>query len=207
VQALFVHGMGRSPLSGWRLLARLRAEGITAHAFGYAATFQGFTAIRNRLADKIKILAAHGDYVLIGHSLGGVLLRAAVASLPEETRPPHKIFLLGSPLKPARMARKLQRNWIYRMLAGDCGQLLASHARMAQIEPGSIHTTCILGIAGWKGRLSPFRGEMNDGIVSVSEASAEWIAEEIHLPLLHTYMPSNRRVASAILERIASSKT
>jgi hypothetical protein len=47
---------------------------------------------------------------------------------------------------------------------------------------------------------------MNDGIVSVSEASAEWIAEEIHLPLLHTYMPSNRRVASVILERIASSE-
>jgi hypothetical protein len=102
------------------------------------------------------------------------------------------------------MALKLQRNWIYRILAGDCGQLLASHPRMAQIEPGSIPTTGILGVAGWKGRLSPFRGEMNDGIVSVSEASAEWVAEEIHLPLLHTYMPSNRHVAKVILERLTS---
>ena len=203
MQALFVHGMGRSPLSGWRLLLRLRAGGIATHTFGYVTPFQNFAAIRARLATRIAVLATRGDYVLIGHSLGGVLLRAAVASLPAETPPPRRIFLLGSPLRPARMACKLQRNWIYRLLAGDCGQLLASHARMAQVEPGAIPVTGILGVAGWKGRLSPFRGEMNDGIVAVSEASAEWLAEEIHLPLIHTYMPSNRHVARLILQRIA----
>jgi hypothetical protein len=206
VQALFVHGMGRSTLSGWRLLARLRAEGITTHAFGYAATFQNFAAIRQRLVARIHAVAAQGDYVLIGHSLGGVLLRAAVASLSSGVQPPRQIFLLGSPVRTVRMAQKLQRNVFYRLLAGDCGQLLASPTRMAQIEPCPIHVTSILGVAGWKGRLSPFRDEMNDGIVAVSEASAEWIAEEIHLPLIHTYMPSNRHVARIILERIASAE-
>lgn len=203
MQAMFVHGMGRSPLSGWRLLVRLRARGITTHTFGYAATFQEFASIRKRLVVKIQAISAQGDYVLIGHSLGGVLLRAAVASLPAGTRLPRQIFLLGSPLKPARIAQKLQRNWVYRALARDCGQLLASSARMAQIEPGSTPTISILGITGWKGRLSPFHGEMNDGIVSVSEASADWIAEEIRIPVIHTYMPSSRRVARTILERIA----
>ena len=203
VQALFVHGMGRSPISGWRLLVRLRAQGITPHAFGYVATFQDFASIRKRLIARIHSLSADGDYVLIGHSLGGVLLRAAVASLPPGTRPPRQIFLLGSPIKPSRLAQKLQRNWIFRMLAGDSGQLLASPTRMAQIEPGSIPVTCILGVAGWKGWPSPFRDEMNDGIVSVSEASAEWIAEEVRIPAFHTYLPSNSRVSKIILERIA----
>jgi hypothetical protein len=196
--------MGRSPLSGWRLLGRLRAAGIATHAFGYAAPFENFASIRRRLTARIVAVAAHGDYVLIGHSLGGVLLRAAMASLPVGTRLPRQVFLLGSPVRPSRMAVKLRRNWIYRLLSGDCGQLLASHSRMAQIEACAIPTTSILGVAGWKGRLSPFRGEMNDGIVAVSEASAAWAAEEIHLPLLHTYMPSNRHVARVILERITS---
>ncbi|HYP69062.1 MAG TPA: alpha/beta fold hydrolase [Thiobacillaceae bacterium] len=204
MQALFVHGMGRTPLSGWRLLARLKAKGIAASSFGYAATFQNFIAIRTRLNRKIIALATHGDYVLIGHSLGGVLLRAAVASLPAGTRLPHRIFLLGSPVRVARIARKLQRNWIYRMLAGDCGQLLGSQARMADIGAHSTPTTSILGIAGWRGRFSLFGNEMNDGIVSVSEASAEWINERICLPAIHTYMPSNKRVFQIILERIAS---
>lgn len=204
MRALFVHGMGRTPLSGWRLLARLRAKGISTQSFGYAATFQGFAAIRNRLVRRVTALAVKGEYVLIGHSLGGVLLRAAVASLPAGTRLPQRIFLLGSPVQPARIAQKLQRNWLYRMLTGDCGQLLGSQARMVQIGTGLIPTTSILGVAGWRGRFSPFRSEMNDGIVSVSEGSAEWIAEAIHLPVIHTYMPSSKHVARIILERIAS---
>jgi pimeloyl-ACP methyl ester carboxylesterase len=206
VQALFVHGMGRTPLSGWRLLARLKAKGIGASSFGYAATFQNFTAIRMRLVTKITALAAHGDYVLIGHSLGGVLLRAAVASLPAGTRLPRRMFLLASPVKPARIAQKLQRNWIYRILAGDCGQLLSSQARMAHIGAHSTPTTSILGVAGWRGKFSPFGDEMNDGIVSVSEASTEWIAERICIPVFHTYMPSSKRVAQIILERVASNR-
>lgn len=203
MQALFVHGMGRSPLSGWRLLAQLKAQGIAPHAFGYAATFQNFDAIHRRLSARIHALSARGDYVLIGHSLGGLLLRTAVAALPPGTRPPRHVFLLGSPIKPARLAQKLQRNWIFRLLAGDCGQLLASPARMAQIGPGRFPATSILGVTGWKGRLNPFQGEENDGIVSVSEARADWIAEEIRIPAIHTYLPSNSRVSAIILERIA----
>jgi pimeloyl-ACP methyl ester carboxylesterase len=195
--------MGRSPLSGRRLLVRLRAQGITTHAFGYATPFQDFASIRKRLVTRIDDLSAQGDYVLIGHSLGGVLLRAAVASLPAGARLPRRIFLLGSPVRPARLARKLRRNWVYRVLAGDCGQLLASEAGMAQIGPGTIPITSILGVTGWNGRLSPFQDEANDGIVAVSELSAEWIAEEIRVPLIHTYMPSSSRVAQIILERLA----
>jgi pimeloyl-ACP methyl ester carboxylesterase len=182
---------------------RLRAQGITTHAFGYATPFQDFASIRKRLVTRIDDLSAQGDYVLIGHSLGGVLLRAAVASLPAGARLPRRIFLLGSPVRPARLARKLRRNWVYRVLAGDCGQLLASEAGMAQIGPGTIPITSILGVTGWNGRLSPFQDEANDGIVAVSELSAEWIAEEIRVPLIHTYMPSSSRVAQIILERLA----
>ena len=204
MQALFVHGMGRSPLSGWRLLGRLRAVGIATHTFGYATPFQDFSAIRKRLVGKINALATQGDYVLIGHSLGGVLLRAAVASLPAGSRLPRRIFLLGSPVRPSRLAQKLRRNWIYRVVTGDCGQLLASQARMAQIQPGTVPITSIVGVRGWKGRLSPFSDEMNDGIVSVSEAGAQWITEEIRVPVIHTYMPSSSQVAQIILDRIAA---
>lgn len=202
MQALFVHGMGRSPISGWRLLSRLRAQGIHTHTLGYAATFQSFASIRKRLVARINALSAHGDYVLIGHSLGGVLLRAAVASLPPGTRLPRQVFLLGSPIQPSCLAQKLRRNWFYRALAGDCGQLLASSTRMATIGPGKVPTVSMVGVSGWTGWLSPFKGEINDGLVSVAEASAAWVAEEIRISAWHTYLPSNKQIAELILERI-----
>ncbi|MDD1611798.1 MAG: hypothetical protein LUQ57_01510 [Methylococcaceae bacterium] len=42
MQALFVHGMGRSPLSGWPILLRLNANGMKVSTFRYLATFQVF---------------------------------------------------------------------------------------------------------------------------------------------------------------------
>ncbi|MBZ0068581.1 MAG: alpha/beta fold hydrolase [Thiobacillus sp.] len=203
MQALFVHGMGRSPISGWRLLARLRAHGIHTHTLGYVATFQSAASIRKRLVARIEALATHGDYVLIGHSLGGVLLRAAVAALPPGTPLPRRIFLLGSPIQPSCLAQKLRRNWLFRALAGDCGQLLASPSRMAEIGAGLVPTISMVGVSGWTGRLSPFKDEANDGLVSVAEASAEWVSETIRIPAWHTYLPSNKQIAQLILERIS----
>lgn len=203
MQALFVHGMGRSPISGWRLLARLRAENITPHTLGYTATLERFDALCNRLAHKVIRLASHGEYVLIGHSLGGVLIRATLATLPSHTRLPSHVFLLGSPILPSHLAYRLRRNWIFRVLAGDCGQLLASPERMGALSRLHVPTTSIVGTSGWTGRLNPFQGELNDGIVSIAETHADWIGETIRVPAIHTYLPSNRRVADLIVERIA----
>ena len=78
MQALFVHGMGRSPASGWALLRRLRRAGLATHTFGHLVSSESFATIVARLAMRLTQIADAGDYVLIGHSLGGVLLREAL---------------------------------------------------------------------------------------------------------------------------------
>ena len=40
-------------------------------------------------------------------------------------------------------------------------------------------------------------------VVAVSEASAAWIADQVQVPCVHTLLPASRRVAAAILERLA----
>jgi len=50
--------------------------------------FQNFAQISNRLSSQIVRLADDGEYILIGHSLGGLLLRSALAALPMGTRAP-----------------------------------------------------------------------------------------------------------------------
>ncbi|SDH94227.1 hypothetical protein SAMN05216603_11748 [Pseudomonas benzenivorans] len=203
MQALFVHGMGRSPLSGWRLLRHLRRAGLKTCSFGYSASLEDFAAIERRLVVRIARLAERGDYVLIGHSLGGVLLRAAVNRLPAATRRPRHLFLLGSPLRPALLAQRLAGNPLYRVLTRDCGQLLGSPARMAEIGPVPVPTTGIVGVRGLPLERSPFRGEANDGVVSIAEVSADWLSDQVQLPIVHTFLPSSRRVAAIILQRLA----
>jgi hypothetical protein len=48
-----------------------------------------------------------------------------------------------------------------------------------------------------------FAGEANDGVVSVAEASAEWIEDQVVVDCVHTLLPASRRVGEIILERLA----
>jgi len=202
MQALYVHGLGRSPLSGAGLMWRLRNQGVRTSSIFYSATFQSAQSIEARLRRKITDVASQSDYILIGHSLGGVLIRAALASLPNETRRPSRVFLLGSPVRPSRIAKYLSRNWLFRLATRDCGDLLSSESRMGQIAPCSVPTTSVVGTRGLYGRFSPFGSEENDGVVSASEVAAPWIAEEIKVRVIHTYLPSNRKIAQLIIERL-----
>jgi pimeloyl-ACP methyl ester carboxylesterase len=199
MQILFVHGMGRTPLSGAPLLFYLRKNGYSTSTYGYSAALTDFNSIRNRLRRKIIQIASQGEYVLIGHSLGGVLLRSALSELPENSRAPAHVFLLGSPVSASRMARKLGEGSLFRLLTGDCGQLLASGERMAKIASLSVSNTSIVGIKGINGKFSPFLDELNDGVVALSETSADWINDEIRVPVIHTFLPSSALVANALL--------
>ena len=205
MNALFVHGMGRTPLSWLLTVLRFRRAGLGCSTFGYVVTLQSVEAIVSRLMKQITRLAAEGDYVLIGHSLGGVFIRAALARLPNDTRQPRQVFLLGSPIHAARLAVRLQHTLLFRMITRESGQLLASASRMAAIPAPTVPTIGIAGTCGLRGRFSPFGDEPNDGIVAVSEVSAPWLTEQILIEGTHTFLPSNRKVAELMLARIQES--
>lgn len=198
LQVLFVHGMGRTPLSGWPTLRRLRRLGWQTHTFGYFVCAQSFDAIRDRLLHRLVDVCAQGDCIVIGHSLGGVLLRSALARLPAGTRPPRHLFLLGSPMRPARIARALGHLAPFRWATGDCGRLLASRDRMAAIPPPTVGATHVIGTRGWRGRLSPFGQESNDGVVALSETCGGGVEHETLLPIVHTWLPSHPAIAELI---------
>jgi pimeloyl-ACP methyl ester carboxylesterase len=202
LQALFVHGMGRSPLSGWPLLRRLKGAGLETQTFGYAVTIHGFSAIAERLSARIEQLARQGDYILIGHSLGGVLIRAALADLHADVPRPRHLFLLGSPVQPSRLARRLRFNPIFRALTRDCGQLLGSGRRMRGIKVPNVPVTAVTGTRAAPRVLGLFGNEPNDGIVSASETFADWIEDRVEIPVVHTLLPSSLEAADAILRRL-----
>lgn len=202
MHALFVHGMGRSALSGWPMLRLLKKAGIQTSSFSYFVSTRSFSQIQSGLTQRIARISHQGEYVLIGHSLGGVLIRAALSTLPAGTPPPQHLFLLGSPTKPSRLAQVLSSNPLFRAMTRDCGHLLGSDQRMKGIGIPQVQTTGIAGIKGLQGWLNPFKGEQNDGIVSLSEVSAGWLTEQVTLPLIHSMLPSSKSVARIILERM-----
>jgi hypothetical protein len=193
---LLVHGLWRTPLSLLLLVRRLRSWGYQTELFGYVAVAQGYDAIVSRLVLRLERLARAGPYAVIGHSLGGVLLRSALSHL-DGPQPQH-LIMLGTPNRPPRLARVLGVRWVYRRIMGECGVNLSSPQFYANLPLPQVPYTIVAGTAGPKGRWSPFGYEPNDGIVAVSETRICDDDPLVLLPVTHTFMMNNAMVHEAI---------
>lgn len=199
--------MGRSPASGWLLLRQLRRAGFRTYSFGYNVTRESFDQIVDRLASSLNSLLDEGEVVLIGHSLGGVLLRQALSNLGSQAEQHVRhLFLLGSPLHSSQMARRFSSNLLFRLATQDCGRLLASPERMAAVGVPQIPITGIAGVRGIVGVSAPFGKELNDGVVSLSEVSADWLNDQEFVSVVHTLLPTSRQVGEVIIRRLVSNE-
>jgi hypothetical protein len=200
MNVLLVHGLWRTPLSLMRLVGRLRSWGHSTELFGYAAVAQRYDAIVARLVRRLERLAAEGSYALIGHSLGGVLLRSALPHVSGV--PPEHMIMLGTPNRPPRIARALGSFWVYRRLMGQCGMNLTSSAFYESLPVPRIPYTIVAGTAGPRGRWMPFGDELNDGIVAVSETRLYDHDPIVMLPAIHTFMMNNATVHAVIQQAL-----
>jgi Thioesterase domain len=201
---LLVHGLWRTPLSLLMLVRRLRGWGYRPEQFGYAAVAQGYDAIVARLTQRLERLAGAGPYAVIGHSLGGVLLRSALSGLAGPQ--PEHLIMLGTPNRPPRLARVLGVRWVYRRITGECGVNLSSPQFYASLPLPRVPYTIVAGTAGPRGRWSPFGDEPNDGIVAVSETLICYDDPLVVLPVTHTFMVNNARVHEAIRQALTTSR-
>lgn len=204
MRALLVHGMGRTPVSMMTLGYALRRAGVEPSQFGYSAAFESVERIVARLRQRLE-REVDGEYVAIGHSLGGLLLRAAIADLAPVVPRPRRVVMIGTPNQSPRLARRFLGAFWFRAINGDAGRMLASPERMASIQSPAVSCTIIAGTGGPRGSWSPFGDEANDGLISVDEARMGGDEEFIELPILHPFMPYDRRVSRLVMERCANS--
>jgi len=200
MRVLLVHGMGRTPVSMMRLAATLRKAHLETELFGYLCARQSVADIVRRLQVRIERMAGE-DYVVVGHSLGGLLLRWAIAELPATVKRPRRIIMLGTPNHSPRLARRFHSALWFRLLNGDAGDLLASEERMEAIPVPSVPCTIIAGTGGARGRLGLIGDEENDGLVASSETHLNADEEWIGFPVRHPFMMYNTQVRQAVLER------
>lgn len=201
LQVLFVHGLGRSPLCGAALLRQLRYAGCRPSNFAYLAALESVDRIVTRLVRSLQVMARRGDYLVIGHSLGGVLLRLALQRLPTGTRLPHQLVLIASPVKSSRLARWGQKNRLVQLFSSECGALLASERRMTQLGPPPVPTLCVVGTQGLERSRAAFLGQPNDGVLAQYEVLAPWADAVWYISDNHLDLPSNPQ----LIERLRDS--
>jgi len=179
-------------------LARfLRRAGHTTETFGYLGAVESFARIRDRLRVCLERIASTGrSYGVLGHSLGGLLLRAA---LPAVHPQPEHLVMLGTPNRPPRLAKRFRGFWPFRFITGEPGRRLRDPEFFAALPLPIVPYTIIAGTAGHRGPLSLFGAEQNDWVVAVSETLVSDADQPLLVPVGHTFMMSNRAVRAAVL--------
>jgi pimeloyl-ACP methyl ester carboxylesterase len=203
VRVFLLHGLARTVASMAVLAHRLKKAGHRPSLFGYHVLFHSLDGIAERLRDRVARVTAEDlaraggeprPYAVIGHSLGGVVARMAAPELPPGLA---RLVLLASPARPPATARALRENPVFRAIARDAGQRLCAGDFFDALPRPEVPT---LVIAGTRGPRSPrllFRGELNDGIVRVSETRLDG-APLLLVHGVHTFLMNRRDVFEAI---------
>lgn len=181
---------------------RLRRAGYTTTAFGYHTVVEDLEAMSARLVTTIRRKLVEdgnpdGPYAIVGHSLGCIITRQALPDLPAGCS---HFVMLAPPNQPPILARKFKRNLFFRALTRDAGRKLADPEFYDQLpEPSEIPTLIIAGTAGPSANWLPFHGEVNDGIVSLTETRLDGLPR-VQVDGLHSFLMNRRDVFSHILE-------
>lgn len=198
MRVLLVHGLARTPLSMYRLARALRRAGHTTQTFGYLAFAETSDDIRARLVAELSTMAADAAPVgLIGHSLGGLLLRHALADVPSLNV--HRLIMLGTPNRSPRSAQLAARWGLWRIWSRSCGELLASPEAYARIPAPRVPYTLIAGTAGWRNPKSPLGDQPYDGFVAVTETKIKDDDAPVLFPVLHTFIMNDPGVQSLVV--------
>lgn len=197
MKAILLHGMGRTPLSMLLLKRRLAARGLKPTLFGYSAALESFERCVQRLVTRIEQTVGEPPYILIGHSLGTVIIRAALPRLTANS--PKACFFLAPPSTACKAAVYFARNPVFKLLTGEMGQLLASEAFMSSLPVPQVPTKIYAGIGGPRGKWFPLGGEENDGLLTVSETRGALDYPVMKVSALHTWIMNSGEVGEDIV--------
>ena len=204
MELLLAHGMARTSLSLRSLARHLRRDGHRVTLTGYVAAVEHFDAVCGRVRGQLERLAGTGEpYAVIGHSLGGLILRVALGAGPPLRREPHRLIMLGTPNQPPRLAQRFRHLWPYRIVSGQMGQLLADAHFFATLPPVRVPYTIIAGTGGSRGRWSLFGEDPNDGTIAVAETLVVPDDNPILVDTRHTFMMNHAGVRRAVRYALA----
>ena len=183
---VLVHGLWFPKHFLYPLARRLHHQGLTVRYFSYPSVRADLCVNAGRLAhflDERHTNTLH----LVGHSLGGILIRALFHFYPNQK--PGRIVTIGTPHGGCQVATRLNHHAFWRRAMGrSVAQLLAGLPLdwpLPEREIGVISGSHSFGMGKVLYRRLP---SPNDGLLTVEESGLPGAADHITLPVSHTGM-------------------
>jgi hypothetical protein len=208
---VLLHGLGRTPAAMWPIARDGRARGWPVLNLGYASRRADVRAHARWLARTLaRRLPPDEPLAFVTHSLGGIVLRVAVADGLLAAERVHAAVMLGPPNQGSELAdwiwaRPRLRAVVRRVMGPSGAQLRTAgdEAIAPVLPPVDFPVGVVAGTRAANPRAAAIFGGANDGKVSVARAAVAGMRDFVVLPHTHTFMafaPAVRRATFAFLE-------
>lgn len=205
-----LHGLMRTPSSMKPLATEIRSRTTSPPEiiyFNYASTRDSVAAHAAAFRELVENLPGRPRWKAIGHSLGNIVLRTAIAQWEKEGDPQgvldrlDRVVMLGPPNQGSSFARKLSQLGIFETVTGTSGMQLGPQWTDFQSHLGvpPCPFAVIAGDISMHPIQNPWLQGPSDGIVTVDESKLDGMQEFIVHPVLHSFlMQDSRCVRDAI---------
>jgi len=202
----FIHGFLRSSASMKKMASAFEKQNYEVHLWDYPGRKQNIEVHAESLVkDLQKCVLVHKNEPIhfITHSLGGIILRAALnhPDCPFEAKIGH-ISLLAPPNQGSKFGRSLYKfRFVRKILGQRSGKQLLKAQNFDHLGQFPSEAK-VLVISGTYGR-NPLIKEKNDGKVGVSETRLSTPHKHIMVPLGHTWIMRSTQVISLCLDFVS----
>lgn len=195
----------------------MRALGRRLDGAGYQTWAPSYRSLRSALPDIVEQLQhdlpvfqaeCQGPLHIVSHSLGGLVARALIGA--GRPRSLGRVVMLGPPNAGSEWADLLFRMRLNRIVLGPVADYLRTRRGLGdEAVLGTIDFD--LGIIAGDRALDPLFPRLvlprpNDGKVSVAATKVAGMKDHITLPVSHTLMVNDRRVADQVLAFVATGR-
>lgn len=193
---VLLHGIKKTSACMRKFARHLEGLGYKVRNLDYPSTRLPIEKIAERIELEIEDAAesTDGNVHLIGHSMGGLIIRAVLKNY----RPSNlgRVIMIGTPNKGSQVADFLQSVPLYKKLYGPAGQqLITDQSGFADIF-GPVDFD--LGIIAGNRTVDPISSFIigysrpNDGKVAVENTKLEGAADHIVVATNHTFFPTSK---------------
>jgi triacylglycerol lipase len=197
---VLLHGLGRTHRAMRPLERNLERAGYVVHNLRYDSTGAVPDELIEFVATEIEACCSHAATLhFVGHSLGGILIRAYLAESP----PPNlgRVVMLAPPNHGSEIVDEIGDWAIFRWVLGPTAQQLGTdHESLPNQLPPPDYD---LGIISGTATLNPIGSRIipgeDDGIVSVETTKLDGMKDHLVVSRTHTFIMRADDIAAQVV--------
>ncbi len=197
---VLLHGLGRTPAMFRDLESALQSEGRQVVALRYPSLTRDIETHGIWLNELLDRHPRVDKVSFVTHSLGGLVLRAALARRPawRDRMALGPVVMLAPPNQGALIARKLDRWTPARFLLGPSFAEIAEGKALPEALPDEVALAIITGGCCAGRGYNPLLPGDDDGVVAVGETPLEGSDAVLRVEALHTFIAEDGDAIAAI---------